>query len=231
MFILKKIFSLFMVLLFMVVLYIGVAWILSYFPTSSNCTEEQNETIYLYHDKHLLSHTEIILPIRPFAQEYLNAFPTLLQHHTSGYIAFSYGDRDFMMDKNGFDDLNLTLAMRGLFINTPALIKVGHYGSFAKERCEVLKVSRACVTRLIESIRQSFAQKSGKNIRIKDAYGYYYVYFYKAKEPYNLFHTCNTWTGDRLRDAGLAQPLWTPFAQSVIGYNEKKKPKESYVTF
>ncbi len=226
MYILKKILSLFLLFLLVIGLYLGMAWGLSWFPTTATCTGDKNETMYLYHDKHVLSHTEIILPLKPFAEDYFRAFPALLGHNSNGYIAFSYGDRDFMMDKEGFDDLNLTLALRGLFINTPALIKVGHYGSFAKDRCEVIKVSRDCLSRLKESILKSFAQKDGKNIRFKDRYGYYYVYFYEAKKPYNLFHTCNTWTGDRLREAGLAEPLWTPFAQSVIGYNEEKKPRE-----
>ena len=226
MYILKKILYFLLFLLFSVAFYVGMALMFSLFPSTLHCEGEEKQTIYLYHDKHLLSHTEIILPIRPFEKDYFKAFPKLLGNNPNGYIAFSYGDRDFMMDKKGFDDLNLTLALRGLFINTPALIKVGHYGSFAKDSCEEVEVSRACLQRLKVSILESFSQQNGANIRFKDIYGYYYVYFYEAKQPYNLFHTCNTWTGDRLRDAGLSQPLWTPFAQSVIGYNKSKKPKE-----
>jgi uncharacterized protein (TIGR02117 family) len=226
MWILKKFFWFLLLLLTPVLFYFGIAFILSLFPTTPSCEGEKVETIYLYHDRHILSHTEIILPVKPFAEDYFSAFPKLLHNNPNGYIAFSYGDRDFMMDKNGFDDLNLTLALKGLFINTPSLIKVGHYGSFAKERCEVVKVSRTCLQHLKETILESFLQEDGVNKRFKDSYGYHYVYFYEAKHPYNLFHTCNTWTGDRLRAAGLSQPLWTPFAQSVIGYNKEKKPKE-----
>ena len=226
MYIFKKIIFFLLFVVFTVGLYIGTAFGFALFPSSVHCEGEASEYMYIYHDKHLLSHTEIILPVEPLKEVYFKAFPKLVGHNAQGYIAFSYGDRDFMMDKDGFDDLNLTLAFRGLFMHTPSLIKVGHYGSFAKQRCEKVAVSRACLARLTQSILKSFAQKKGKYIRYHDTYGYYYVYFYAAKAPYNIFHTCNTWTGNRLREAGLSMPRWTPFAQSVIGYNTIEKTKE-----
>ena len=40
--------------------------------------------------------------------------------------------------------------------------------------------------------------------------------FYEARGSYNLFATCNEWSGARLRKAGVRTGVWTPFAQSIM---------------
>ncbi len=210
-----RVFQFFLLLFAIVAFYIALAFAFSYFPKPSVCQGDAH-TIYLYHNDDIFSHTEIIMKVAPLKEDFFNAFPNLLRNNPNGYIAFSYGDRDFMMDEKGFDDINSTLALRGLFINTPALIKVGHYGSFAKERCQEIKISKECLRELKSTILDSFAKHNGANIRYHDRYNRYFIYYYKAKESYNLFHTCNTWTGDKLREAGLKMSYWTPLAENVI---------------
>lgn len=39
--------------------------------------------------------------------------------------------------------------------------------------------------------------------------------FYKAKGSLNLFKTCNTWTNNALKTAGLKACLWTPFPEGI----------------
>jgi len=212
--IMMRIFQLFLLFFLIIAFYISLSFAFSFFPTASQCAEKEH-TIYIYYNDDLLSHTEIIMKVDSFKDDFFKAFPVLLNNNPNGYIAFSYGDRDFMMDENGFDELNATLAFRGLFVDTPALIKVGHYGDFSREKCYEVALSSACLRQLKESILNSFVIKEGKNIRYHDRYKRYYVYYYEAKEKYNLFHTCNTWTGDRLREAGVGMPYWTPLAENI----------------
>jgi hypothetical protein len=40
--------------------------------------------------------------------------------------------------------------------------------------------------------------------------------FYEANGPYSAFYTCNSWTGEALRAAGVKTGLWTPLSQSVM---------------
>jgi hypothetical protein len=40
-------------------------------------------------------------------------------------------------------------------------------------------------------------------------------FFYDAKANYNFINTCNTWTGDKLRESNVTMPYWTPFVWSV----------------
>lgn len=209
-----RVFQFFLLLFAIVAFYIGLSFAFSFFPSSGDCAQKEHK-IYIYHNEELLSHTEIIMKVAPLKDDFFEAFPKLLHNNPNGYIAFSYGDRDFMMDKSGFDDLNTTLALRGLFIDTPALIKVGHYGAIAKEKCQELTISTKCLSKLKASILGSFIKKEGAYLRYHDRYKRYYVYYYQAKNNYNLFHTCNTWSGDRLREAGISMPYWTPLAENI----------------
>jgi uncharacterized protein (TIGR02117 family) len=199
-----------------VAIYFLVAYILTFFPTKNVCKKEE-VTIYLYStDIGLLSHTELIIKTDLFKKEDLALFDAQIGSNRLGYLAFSYGDLDFMMDTKGFDDLDFKLAFNGLFINTPALIKVGHYGDFYKEQTKEIKLSLKCLKKLQRSIINSFKRDENGSLiiyddKIKDPSFFYY----RAKRDYNLFHTCNSWMGDRLRDGGLGVSYWTPFASDI----------------
>jgi hypothetical protein len=160
----------------------------------------------------LLSHTELIIKADLFD---IDLFRDQLNGSRVGYLAFSYGDREFMMDTKGFDDLNLKLALKGLFINTPALIKVGYYGDFYKDQTKEIHLSKECFKKLKSSIINSFVKKDHKPIRYADSIKDPSFYYYLAKDDYNLFNTCNSWMGDRLRDGGLGISYWTPFADDI----------------
>jgi len=196
-----------------VTLYVALAFFCEWLP-GENKQPKNKETIFIYQSETTPSHTAIIMRVETFKKAFKKAFPTLIHADAYGYISFSYGDRDFMMDEGGFDNINLILALRGLFLNTPALIKVGHYAGIKKSL--KLSLSKEALDKLKTSILDSFAKKKGRFVRYHDRYNYDDTYYYEAKTPYNLFHTCNTWTGDRLREAGVWMPCWTPFAENVI---------------
>ncbi|RUM71342.1 MAG: hypothetical protein DSZ07_00665, partial [Sulfurovum sp.] len=40
--------------------------------------------------------------------------------------------------------------------------------------------------------------------------------FYPSIYKYNLFNTCNTWTGDQLREANVSISYWTPLSSNII---------------
>ncbi len=210
-----KIMQFFLYLGAIILLYIGTAKVLTYFPKSASCDKTGNETIFVLASDEYFSHTEIIFKLKKHQKLFFETFPDLLRGNSSGYLSFSYGDRDFMMDKGGFDDLNITLALRGLFINTPGLIKVGHYGSFSHSHAKTISLTSECATALLHNILNSFTKNKSHVVPFADHFHLYYVHYYLAKKAYNLWHTCNTWTGDRLRQSGFRMGYWTPFASNV----------------
>ena len=42
--------------------------------------------------------------------------------------------------------------------------------------------------------------------------------FYQARGRYSALHTCNSWTGEGLRAAGVRVARWTPFPATVMGW-------------
>jgi uncharacterized protein (TIGR02117 family) len=195
-------------------LYVLLSFVLIFFPSQKNCTDKE-KTIFIYQST---AHTEILIPLPYFGQKYQKSFPQLIKNNTNGYLAFSYGDKEFMMQVPTWDKIKLDVALKSLFTNTPALLRVGYYWGIKEEECIKIKLSQKCLEQLNQSILNSFVTKDKHFQRYFDHYKEPNTFYFKAKKSYNLFHTCNSWTGDRLRDAGLGVPFITPFAQQVT-YN------------
>ncbi|HIP60865.1 MAG TPA: DUF2459 domain-containing protein [Campylobacterales bacterium] len=208
----KKSIKIILLLFASIMIYIIFSFILLLFPSQKLCTNE-TKTIYIYHDT---AHTEIMIPVHYFKDEYQKRFPNLLKGQNYGYLAFSYGDKEFMMKVPTWSDVKLGITLKSLFTNTPGLLRVGHYGGINKEDSVKITLSKLCLEKLQKSILNSFSEKNNKFQRYFDHYKHPKVFYFQAKKSYNLFNTCNTWTGDRLRDAGLKVSYHTPFAQQVI---------------
>ena len=208
----KKSVQLILLLFLSIIIYIIFSFFLLLFTSNKICTDE-SKTIYIYHDT---AHTEIIIPLNYFSDADRKYFSTLINGQNYGYLAFSYGDKEFMMKIPTWDDKKFDIAFKSLFTNTPALIRVGHYGGVNKESSIKIELSKLCLEKLQKSILSSFSQKNSKFQRHLDHYKHPKIFYFQAKKSYNLFNTCNTWTGDRLRDAGLKASYHTPFAQQVI---------------
>jgi len=68
----------------------------------------------------------------------------------------------------------------------------------------------------------TFKSKDNKFMRLEDDLHDNNTFYFLAKKPYNLIHTCNSWSGDILRKGGLSMGYWTPLADQV-GYHIKEK--------
>jgi hypothetical protein len=171
-----------------------------------------DKEFYIYEDN---IHTEIIIKTKYFKKLSQN-FPNLLKYNQDGYIAFSFGDKDFFMEVETWQDIKIGIALKSLFLNTPALIRVSHFKNINKEVCIKVNISDKNLNSLKNSIFDTFKTKNNNFIRYNDHYNKAYTNYYLSNESYNLFYTCNSWTGERLKDANLPQPFITPFTQQVI---------------
>jgi uncharacterized protein (TIGR02117 family) len=213
----RRVLKIVLLLFIPILFYIFLSFLLLLLPTKSHCTKG-TKTIYIYADA---AHTEIMIPVKYFEKLYKKEFPNLLKNQNYGFLAFSYGDEEFMMKVPSWDDIDYKIALKSLFTNTPALIRVGHYYGIDKENSVKVSLSSECLENLNKSILNSFAKNDDHNVRFYDHYKHPKVFYFQAKRSYNLFHTCNSWTGDRLREAGLKASYLTPFAQQVV-YPYKK---------
>jgi uncharacterized protein (TIGR02117 family) len=80
--------------------------------------------------------------------------------------------------------------------------------------------------RLWASIRSEFQlSPDGKPVRINHpGYGFGDA-FYHGIGKANAISTCNQWTADRLRVAGVKAPLWSPFVQGLWWRYREAQPQ------
>jgi uncharacterized protein (TIGR02117 family) len=160
-------------------------------------------------------HTDIILNIKDTNHNWQKLLPQLLKNRTRGYISFGWGDQETYLHTPSWSDLELFTALKALFTNTPSLMHLNYYpninGSTEIKKIEVTKKQYSYIE---DSILDSFGKKP-----IFFHKGYWgNDLFYYSPYKYNLFNTCNTWTGDILRESNITMSYWTPLSYCVVNF-------------
>ncbi len=191
-----------------------ISHILLFFtPQKSSFEENKRYEIYLFHD---LAHTEIVLKSNSLIKPLKEKLKPFIKDF-SNYLAFSYGDQFFMLHIKRWKDMKFTTMLKALFINTPAVIKVGCYKSIKKDDSIIkIPVSKKTYIKLQNNILNSFKLKSGSLIAVKTDNKNLGLHYFRAYRDYNLFFTCNTYTGEILRESDLSVSLWTPLSYQVV---------------
>ena len=84
------------------------------------------------------------------------------------------------------------------------------------EACKTIRLTKKEYQRLCSNMLSDF-QIVNDSRQLIDHPGYgFHDRFYEAIGTYNLFKTCNVWTGDRLSGAGVKVACWTPFDWGVF---------------
>ena len=158
-------------------------------------------------------HSDIIINLQDSTNNWQKILPKLLKNKTTGYISFGWGDQETYLQTPSWGDLKFSTAFKALFINTPSLIHVIYYSNIniTKEIKEI-KVTKNQYYDIENKIINSFGNKP------KFAHIGYWDndIFYHSIYKYNLIHTCNTWTGDILRESNISMSYWTPLSCCVV---------------
>jgi len=208
---LKPLFVLFSLFISLLLFYGAISFVLSLFPKEYLTLEPKDKTLYIYYNS---MHSDIILDLKTTKLNWQKYFPEVIQGRSSGYISFGWGDQETYLNTPEWKDIKISTAIKALFTNTPSLIHISYYTSIGKNNPDIkeLKITSKQLHTLESSLMHSFGKKPhyismgyGKN----DA-------FYHSNMTYNLINTCNTWIGDRLREANITMSYWTPFSYNVI---------------
>lgn len=138
--------------------------------------------------------------------------------YAGDYIAFGYGNRDFYLNTPTWADLTVPTALAAAFGQGPALMHVDHvWHPRSDEFQRPVRLSPDQYRLLAAHIRQGFdLDAAGRPIPLLGrGYGPSDV-FYEGRGLYNLARTCNEWTGEGLRAAGVRTGIWTPFASGIM---------------
>lgn len=138
--------------------------------------------------------------------------------YAGNYLAMGYGNREFYLNTPRWADLRPRTALVAAFGGGRSLMHVEHeWNPRVDEYHKRLILTREQYRRLVHHLSQNFELDAQGRTRplLGRGYGPADV-FYEARGPYNAFFTCNEWTGNALRAAGVRMGIWTPLAQSIM---------------
>ena len=159
-------------------------------------------------------HTDVGLPVTEIAQPLASLetrFPGVR------FLTFGFGERQFLVGRKP----GVLTMLRALLPSRSALLMTALSATprqaFGERNVVALRVSRAGLDQLQARLWQMF-ETQGTSQPVPLAPGPYTgSEFYPARPIYNGFYTCNTWTAETLRSAGLPMPAGVLFAGQVMG--------------
>ncbi|WP_027002137.1 DUF2459 domain-containing protein [Hugenholtzia roseola] len=178
-------------------------------------------------------HTDLILPKsyfedtlakNPDALFFLAAHQDLPQHFAeSQYLSIGWGDTGFYMESFNGNFPSFPTCVEAALLPTPTLMHVEFLRGKPLEseqqgqQCRKIKISEAGKKALIHYILNTFAQEANpeNGVWFRKGYGKK-DFFFQAKGNYHLFQTCNNWTGEALKKAGVSVGIFTPFAFGIF---------------
>ncbi len=136
------------------------------------------------------------------------------------YIAIGWGDKGFYLETPEWENLKVSVAFKALFLPSPTAMHVTYKTTKPRltERCKKVRISPQQCQALITYIKASFATNANGQIQLIDCCRYptRNDAFYEANGSYTLFKTCNNWTNQALKVAGVKTAFWAPLSSSVL---------------
>jgi len=205
----KFILKFFILFIFITILYFLMAYFLTFLPSQKEQNRKQTEKIYILYNE---MHSDIVLTINGINRELKTHLISIIKDR-NGYLAFGWGDKETYINTPTWNELKVSTTVKALFINTPSLMHVSFYKRIdGFKNLKKIKLSKEQKDVLEKNILKSFDLEKNRRYR---GYGKNDI-FYSSIYSYNLFNTCNTWTGDRLREANISMSYWTPLSSNVI---------------
>ena len=167
-------------------------------------------------------HIDFVLPVNNEQRSWWNDFPLnyfTLVDSSYKYISFGWGDKDFYLNTPTWADLKWDIALKALFLPTPALMHITYIREKPVETSLTKKIiiSDAQYEKLIQYLTSSFHKNEDSSfILIYVPSKSNYENYYEANGSYNFINTCNNWTNQGLKYIGIKTATWAPFDKCVL---------------
>jgi uncharacterized protein (TIGR02117 family) len=194
-------------------IYLLAALVGSLLPVNLGWTEpDRGTTVYLANNG---VHTDIIMPVSSQGLDWsrlVDRSEAAAPPPDAKWIAFGVGERAVYLETPRWRDLKLPVAARAL-TRGERIVHVEWVQSPYYAQREI-RLRPEEYRRLWAAVRASFSNSRPQRIGHK-GYGRADV-FYEGVGHASALSTCNNWTADRLRLAGVTTSLWSPFAQGIV---------------
>lgn len=200
------------------VLYLASALLLAFIPVNAGFRMPADGVqVYLRSNG---VHADLVLPTRSAVHDFAAEFPA---EHTRSlreplpWIAFGWGDREFMIETPTWRDLRVRTAANALLGRGSGAMHVEYVDVPARYRVLPLRLEVAQYERLVRLVRAGFERDGqGRPDRIGHAAFGATDAFYVSTQDWNVLLTCNEWVRRTLAGAGVRTPLWAPFEQALF---------------
>lgn len=167
-------------------------------------------------------HTDLVVPIKSDVYDWSKEvkFANTASKDTNfHYLAMGWGDKGFYLETPEWKDLSASVALKAAFALSSTAIHTTFYKRMVVgKECKKIGISKEQYKRLIDYINVSF-QKDNNGHFVKIATNAVYGKndaFYEANGHYSIFHTCNTWANNGLKQSGQKCCFWTPFDTGIF---------------
>ncbi len=165
-------------------------------------------------------HTDLIFPVR----HELIHWDTVFKVNTfkavdSGfkYIGMGWGDKGFYLETPTWSELKASTAFKAMFfLGTSAMHISYHKNVMPASHTKSIRISIEQYQKLIHFYKSAFENEKNKPELIEGKGYTNFDNFYEAKSTYSLFNTCNIFTNNALKNAGIKAPLWSPLAGGLM---------------
>jgi len=206
----------FLIIVSPVITYLVFALLFSLIPVNRNAVLGDDTEIYIRSNG---VHLELLLPVKTAYKDWSEVIQidSRIKNHVH-FVSFGWGDRNFYKHTPEWSDLTFGTAFTALMQNSPSAMHVDFYTSVNTGKlCKKIRVSSEQYLVIVQFVDAAFQRdENGRFIEISDLHYTQNDVFYEATGSYHLFYTCNTWTNQCLKKAGLKASLWTPFDRGTL---------------
>jgi uncharacterized protein (TIGR02117 family) len=176
-------------------------------------------------------HTDIVVPLRTDVVDWAAWLPAgAFDRSPAGYefVSFGWGDRGFYLETPTWSDLKASTALTAVAGIGSSVMHVefrdppASYVGNDDFRMHCTTIDRTHYRELVEYLQGSFQRDPAGRPQpiplppaLAGAYWNGPHAFFEAIGHYSLIRTCNVWTTDGMRRAGLPTPWWSPFPGAV----------------
>ncbi len=204
-------------LLGLALLYVGAALAFTLLPTDGDAAgADMAVQAYVVSNG---VHTDLVFPLTGHGQDWTRVFPPASFPAVpagAAYVAIGWGDREFYLHTPHWRDLTARRALQALSGSGRTLAHVSYLrADDLRQGAYRLPLSLAQYTSLTQYILGSLELHDQQGVAVPGHHDGRSDAYFEARGAYNLFNTCNTWTGRGLRWAGVRIGAWTPFEANV----------------
>lgn len=200
-------------------LYVLAALLLGLVPANRDWREPEAGVVVYVRTNGV--HTWVMMPTVTAAMDWRQYAPP---HHlrdplyAGDHVAIGYGHRDFYLETREWADLRPGPALRAALGIGSALMHVEYdHRPAPADYQRPIRLTADQYRRLVAFVAAGFARgPDGETLPLLGRGYADWDMFYESDGRYDLFLTCNEWTGRALRAAGVRTGLWTPLEQSIM---------------